>query len=684
MALSAESREGAAWGWLPALAVVVAAGLLMVAVADTGGRSSAGWALALFWAGLVVIFAPVAARLASAQASTAERIGLVVVLGVGLYLVKVLHEPAGFTFHDELGFWRSTDSILRTGHLYHPNPIVGSYPFYPGLQIVTDALSKVSGMSIFQAGTVIVGAARLVLSLALFFLFDQAVDSPRLGGLAAMLYMTNPNFVFFDAAFAYESVAIPLAAVALVVIARHVRGGREGRGFLGPLVVLLVFAVVTFHHMTSFALAGFLVLWTAGAALLVGRGRLRVVTRLTWVAAVAVAAVLAWLFLVAGRALAEELLPVANGIIAAAGHLLSTHSTHKRLFHSTSGQADALWAQAAGFASVGLVLLAIPVGIWRTWLAPRRRPLAVILGLVGLVYVATLALRLTSAGTETSNRASEFVFFGLALVVALALVGVGVGAVHAGRAAHAAGPAGAGGTVRSAGVAAHPAGAARAGAAAPWARGSRAWPGLLAVGALSTVLLLGGVTIGWPPYERVPGPYLPAAASRSVGPEGVADAWWARRHLGTGHFVAADETQALLWASYGGENPQTGKIDGLPVADLFFSTSWSPDDRRIIEGDKIRYVVVDSRLSRATPLAGDYFGPSEPGAGHHRSPIPALALAKFDRAPRLSRLLDSGAIVVYGTPLARGGARYGREAPAAGGGAPVTGGEAPVAGGGRR
>ena len=61
----------------------------------------------------------------------------------------------------------------------------------------------------------------------------------------------------------------------------------------------------------------------------------------------------------------------------------------------------------------------IPLGLWRTWRTPDSSPLWRALALVALLYPVTLGLRLTQAGTETSQRASEFVFVGLAFVAGL-------------------------------------------------------------------------------------------------------------------------------------------------------------------------------------------------------------------------------------------------------------------------
>ncbi len=170
-----------------------------------------------------------------------------------------------------------------------------------------------------------------------------------------------------------------------------------------------------------------------------------------------------------------------------------------------------------------------------------------------------------------------------------------------------------------------------------------------------TLLLVGGLIVGWPPYDRLPGPYLTAADQRSVEPQGVEAADWARAHLGPSNRVAADDTNGLLMASYGGQEPQLGHVGTQSVADLFFSAAFTGADSRIIAGDKIGFVVVDDRLSQALPLRGFYIEGDEPGAFEERTPIPAQSLSKFDGAPGLARVFDSGNIAIYDSRGLNGG-----------------------------
>ena len=65
-------------------------------------------------------------------------------------------------------------------------------------------------------------------------------------------------------------------------------------------------------------------------------------------------------------------------------------------------------------ASIVPLLAVIPWGLLRTWRGKESNPLWKALAVAAAFFPITLLLRLTQAGTETSQRASEFVYVGLA------------------------------------------------------------------------------------------------------------------------------------------------------------------------------------------------------------------------------------------------------------------------------
>ena len=589
------------WGWLPTLSLAGALGLLLVALADNEARRAGSSADLLFWAGLLLQFVPVALRLGAAHVSRRERIGLLAMLGLGLYLVKIMHSPLFFTFHDEFVYWRTTNDAGRTGHLFNENPLLPVSAFFPGLAVVSTALISLGGLTIFSAGVLVVGVARLVLVLALFLFYEWVSRSERVAGIATLFYMANPNFLFFGAEYSYESLALAFAALALFAGARRARVDDGARVGLTLVVLLAVGAGVVTHHLSSYALAGFLVLCTLvvhvknrGEADQPGPGG---------PALLAVVAPLAWLVYVATLT-TGYLAPMLGGGIGELIQLIHADLTARQLFRDMTGQVPPLWERLTASASVGLVLLGLPFGLVQVWRQYRVSAVALALAGVACTYPASLALRLTNQGAETSNRSSEFLFVGIAFVLAVGIADL-------------------------------------------WLSSSPAWRRLVAFTGWAAVIFTGGAIIGWAPWSRMPGPYLVSADTRSIEPQGLTAAEWARANLGPGNRIAADRTNRLLMGSYGEQRPVTGYGDGVDVPAMFTSPDWDPDDQAILASGRIRYLVTDRRLTTRLPMVGVYFEDGEEGARQYSRPLDPAALMKFDRLPNVSRLFDSGDIGIY-------------------------------------
>lgn len=598
-AVALPATEG--WGSLPALSLVSALGLLLVALADTVARNGAALATPLFWAGLLALFVPIATRLVLAAPSRPERIGLVVVLGLGLYLVKILHGPLFFTGHDELIHSRTAQDIIQHGRLFHHNPMIPTSPFYPGLEIVTSALVNLTGLSVFSAGLIVVGVGKLILVLALFLFYEQVSHSARVAGIAAVIYMANPNFLFFDSSYSYESLALPFAMLGVYTVAR-LQLTPDGRsGALTVIALLAIATVVITHHMTSYVLVAFLALWTVLTLYRRYRGQAGLAAgSMVAVAMVALAGVVAWMLFVGSRVF-SYLSPVLGGALLALIRLVVREESTRQLFTSDAGEVAPLWERATAFASVGLILLGLPFGLLLIWLRYRHSPAALALAGGVLLYPASLALRLTGAGAETSNRTSEFLFLALGFALAIGIV-----------------------QVRLPG------------------RVGRAYLPFFA--AYIAVIFAGQTIVGNSPWTRLPGPYQVGADDRSVESQGFATAEWARAQLGPGNRIVADRTNLLLMGSHGEQRVVTGLSDGIGrgIADLFLSPQIGPGQQRTLARARIRYILVDRRVIGVLPRAS-FFDPSE----RRQLPVRPAVLGKFDYAERVSRIFDSGDIVVY-------------------------------------
>jgi hypothetical protein len=611
-------------GLFPLLCLTNSAAFVILAIANTASRSSHEAASALMWFSLLTIFVPTAVRLLSSSASRQERIGLVVLLGCSLYMVKVMHSPADFTFHDEFLHWKTANNIMDSGRLFTENSILPVSPLYPGLEIIAVALSSVTGLSMVDSGIISMGLARAAFMLALFLFYERIGGSARLGGIAALLYSANSNFIFFDSQFSYETLSLPIATAVLYAVASRDDGFEQSFFKKIALALPLILVVAITHHLTGYVLGSFLLLWSVLSLM-------RKPSRWAWIplalyTAVVLGAVLGWNSLI-GKTTSEYLLPVFIGGIKEALSVVFGGGG-RQLFQNAAGGGSPVWERVAGIASVIGIISILPIGILQVvWSPFRNRPLArqlviipsttlqgwqryrnnaaaLALALMVLFHPIMQVFRLTSSGWEIANRSSEFLFWAIAFVLAIAVLRIS--ALNVPKRLVVAG-------------------------FAVWA----------------TILFVGGSISGWPPWARQPGPYLVSADSRSIEPEGVDAAKWAYDHLPRESRMTADRINTLLMSVYGHQRLITHLGDELYLASVFFSPHYGPSEIELIEEARAEYLVVDMRLTRDLPLVGVYFEGGEPRASDSLQTMPVAGMKKFDNVDNFSRIYDSGNIKIY-------------------------------------
>jgi hypothetical protein len=591
--------------------VICAVGVFLVALAYEGGRLSIPWAQVLFWIGLLLIFLPVAMRLFSSKPTRRERIALLIVLSLSLYLVAYLQYPLYFTGFDDFSHWRTAQDIVASGHLFQENPLLPISPYYPGMEIFTTALSSLTGLSLFASGILLIGVADLIFVLALFLFFEHFTDSPRMAGIATVLYMANPGYFFFDMSFAYESLALPLAVFVLFVVARRSKAPTGQRLGLDVVILLGLGAVAITHHLTSFFLVAFLLLWTVILLILraiafVRRShhpRDRVGPSPGWAALAGLVITFAWLTYTGGQAVGY-LLPHLQNTAQQLMQILANKSAPRQLFHNTSGFVVPLWERLLSYGSVALILIGLLFGLFIILRSYRANVAILALAVAALAYPVSQAFRLIPAGAESGNRATEFVFLGVAFVLALFAVKF-------------------------------------------WSSRKSSWRrSVIILGAVS-IICFGQMDLGsGQPWALLPGPYLVSADNHSIEPEGITAAEWANAYLKPGQYVASDRINTLLMATYGSEHVVTGTNANVPVQQVFTSVRFGTGVITILQQDGIQYLVVDHRLSTSLPYVGTYFYLTG-ASGQNAQKIQSAALTKFDNVQNVNRIFDSGDIVIY-------------------------------------
>lgn len=595
-------------GSIPALALAMSLGLMVIAISFSSLRLSGPLpdpiAHVLFWTGLLVISVPPLYRLLGRSASRFERIGLVVAMGEVFYAVKVLRDPIAFTRYDELLHWRTALDIAAEGRLFHPNSLLVVSPVFPGLESNTVAVMQLSGANVFIAGLLVIAVARAALTLGLFLLYEEASGSPWLAGLASGIYMTGPSYIFFSSTFVYESMGLALAIGAILLTIRFQRaGGRALPRYAIALMIVTATLVMT-HHVTTLATIGILGLLSVATYFVDGRGP-------TWRrAAVATflcsGMMLIWLVTVAPATFAYLGPPILDALRQLIG-LIMGDDVLRPLFTAETGALEPFWDRFLALTATTITVVGVVMGTILVWRRYRTTFVAVVLGMLALAYPAILVVRATRAGGELGARSSSFVFLGVAFAMAIALGWLlSLERLRITR------------ILRRLGIA-----------------------------VITGTLLLGGVAIGSPSWQRLPGPFLVGADSRSISAEGLAVADWANEYLGPDHRFVADRTNRLLLGSYGHQIVVFAHGAGTAEWPVFVTDAVRGPERTILSRGGVEYLVIDRRLSASLPFTGYYYEKAEILRRDPMQPMRADQLDNYDEVAMAGRIYDSGVVQVY-------------------------------------
>lgn len=591
------------WGWLPFLSVTAAFGVLVTALAKVGSLNSSPVAMLVFWFGVIAIVAPIGLRMLNLNVKYPEALALSILAGEALFLVSAILSSSQNSGYDAFLHFRTARDILTTAHLFTPNPLLPVSPYYPGLEIVTTALVNLTGLSIFQAGSVVVFAARWIMISSLFMILFMLSGSARAAGIGTLVYMGSSTFVFFDSQFAYESLSLPLTALVLWLVLK--------RSFTLPvntnwahLAILTGIMVAITHHIMSYFMAGILLLWTVFSII---RNQRRNREYNPWRPTLILGVfVLAWLFLVA-EITVGYLSPYIHGTQETLLKFLSGYQGDRSVF-TVNQTSDQLLERIASIVSVVILILGLGIGAlaWLKWHKTSARlesTLAVVLGLTGLLYPLLPVLRLNDNTWEVANRLAGAVFIGMGFVVGLGIARTGV------------------------------------------QPGSNRLQRRLVVPAL-TLIVIAGIIGGTHPATRLPGPYMVEADGRSFDAYSLSAANWAETTLGPGHRMTGDREQSLLMGSLGGQTMvfSEGKLNLSPI---FLRPALTPGDIQVMKNLRLQYLVIDQRITQGAPLYGYYFESWEQMVYPTQIPLDPAALAKFDTLPNVSRVYDNGSIHIY-------------------------------------
>jgi hypothetical protein len=585
-------------------------GLCVDGLLVTVAPAHQGYALALFWIGIIVPFAVCATILMAAQPSSRLRIFLISAIGLYPSIMYRLLSPLVLGGYDEHLHEQELLNLLRGSGLFAPNPILAVGPNYPGLEVFTGALIRLSGLPVILGESLVVLLCRLLLVLTIYHAALTVSPDRRVASLAVIFYAVSPQFYFFNSQFAYQTMSLTLGLAGLFLLRRAQLADNTAaaRRFSVAAILALLGTVVT-HHLTSWIVLTFLAFWT----LITPSGERKILFR---AASIMAAAVAGWTVLI-WQGLADYLGPIFSADLAQFNAFIAGTSKRNVFGDAAGTGATPLWERAV---LILYALICTLMAIAAAWILIKkafraRDRMLGLLAILCLVSPITLATHFVPAAASLGDRASTFFFLPLALSSSLVVMRdprVMQAVTH---------------------------------------RRRRASLPVSVLIALTSIAYIGGVMLGsGPDWQKIPGHYLVSADPRTQDPYTLAAVQWAAKNLAPGSRIVADRVPADLLASQARLFPVTEPVSKSQVvfepASIYFSSKWTATQGTIISTLQIQYIYVDMRLQNSLPLVGFYFYNGESLKPH---PILSEDLTKFATVPGLTSVYQNEFVRIYKT-----------------------------------
>jgi hypothetical protein len=599
----------------------IAAVVRAYAIAQTTLSNSSEFAW--FWVGMFLVELPLTGLIARRSTPRTMRTALLVLYGFVSYAPKLLRNPTSPIYHDEFAHWRETYEILSTGKLFQPTPLIHIIAQFPGLHAATAALVYVTGLTIWQAATMLLILFHVTLVLGIAALAQALGFNNRTASLIAILYALNSSFLYFDTQFGYESMAITLVVWTLTAYVRAIRSQPgAGRAAWGVLTMMFSAGTVITHHLSTFTLVLIMALVSVAVSvpwLVRGEGWVRTAAT-AWSLTLATALMAsAWFHFIAPDTWSYLSPYLGQGFSELMQDVNGSGST-KQLFVASLSPWWEQWCGylvtfiALGLAIGGLLLIRARI---RDGGLPRgnRRAILFAFVLIGLVYFPSTLFILSVAGSEGARRSWAFTWIGLSMLTGPAAVWL---LDWAGRCTH---------------------------------QFTRISVRLGLVTVLA-VALVGGTAAGVDAAYRFPGPFLYGSDARSVTPELLATSEWFSARFGTGNNVITDRYTGLIFASFGLQNTDSPS-SGFPVYNLYLAKPGASIEPAYLLPDlglaNYTYLIIDERIAYDLPEIGVYFTPADPASvrpQNRKSPFYGR-LNKFDTIQWAIKVFQSDDYSIY-------------------------------------
>ncbi len=209
-----------------------------------------------FWLGIIVATVSVIIIITKVRKSNIILIFLFL-YGLLLYSTFFLRSPDFLYFQDEMIHWQATNLILDSGTTNGIATIQPLDKWYPGLSIFASVIVNVLGTPLINVARILTILTHSSILIFLFLFVHNISHNRKISAMAALLYCANPEYIFFDSAFSYESLAIALYVLILFLVSKKIKNQTIS---MSILIIISLFALAITHHVTSMVMIVFLII----------------------------------------------------------------------------------------------------------------------------------------------------------------------------------------------------------------------------------------------------------------------------------------------------------------------------------------------------------------------------------------------------------------------------------------
>jgi hypothetical protein len=583
------------------------------------------WQFAILWVGFLCGMLPLVVLACSTGINGVTR--TCALAGIGLLgMGRMLRLPAGPLGNDEFIHMRQTIETYLAGDVGHGS---GIFSHFPGFHQTISAFARLTGLPLWPAALAVVALAHILSVLAVYQLVRAVGASTTGAAVGAVVYTLNPSWLYFDTSVSYESLALPLVLWCLAAVVAASRAPNQPSLRYIAVVVLSAAALPMIHHISPIMLCLIVLVLIVGVVVhslrrirpRSGGTRENLWPLLLAASGLTLSAMVWWSgfrddlvrylgpSLTRGWAQVDELMDLDRAFQKASGTRLPFAGAHTPIYETVSGL---LYAPLV----LGLFLVSLAV-LWVRRRQMGSAPWA--FAAVGAMFFLSIPMALTSGGGEGAHRSWAFSFIGIAVVCGLAWSFAASGEVVA-----------------------------RFGRLGRWITPlTRPRVRISVVGAVLTVLYVGGAALGTNVSARFPGSVQVGDDARSVSREGGAVAAWLAAHAPVDTRVVADRYVSQQVGGWVGRMAPLAPSAAFPLWDLYMSDR--PVRRYVLNqvlDANVGYFIVDARMATTRPRMGYWFINDEPGRGGDR-PFPQAALDRFNCLPWLRARYAAGPLTVY-------------------------------------